>query len=182
MMHTEPIHIVKLPLDSRILSYYKSVHLSDAFMIRLNNNVITDPEALARFVFSQQASWVSALMFFREIFVGLFKLKTSSSKLLSMTHSESTTRIHYFHIYSSSEREVILGENDKHLDFRLSLLYRKAEETSDNLPQLIFSTVVHCHNKLGRVYLFLIAPFHRIVVRSGLRRSSIAGWPRSVGT
>lgn len=39
------------------------------------------------------------------------------------------------------------------------------------------STVVHCHNRLGRVYLFAIGPFHRLIVQSGLRRAARRGWP-----
>jgi len=179
LMYIEPIFSVNLPPESCISTLYKSTNLSDAYMIRLDDNVINEPEALARFMFSQQASWVSALMMLREIFVGLFRLKTSYRKLLNQTNLEHSTRIHYFKIYSSNEREVILGENDTHLDFRLSLLYLKANETSDNVPQLVISTVVSCHNILGRIYLFVIAPFHRIVVRSGLRRSHKVGWPRA---
>jgi hypothetical protein len=37
---------------------------------------------------------------------------------------------------------------------------------------------VQCHNLLGRVYLLVIAPFHRMVVRSTLHRAARAGWPR----
>jgi len=181
-MNIESIYSVKLPADSCISTLYKSTHLHDAYMTHLNSDVVAEPEALARFMFSQQAVWVSALMTIREIFVGLFGLETSSRKLLGQTSLNRTGRIHYFNIYSSNELEVILGANDKHLDFRLSLLYRKADEINGNVPQLIISTVVNCHNTLGHIYLFVIAPFHRMVVRSGLRRSHKAGWPHSKTT
>jgi Protein of unknown function (DUF2867) len=41
----------------------------------------------------------------------------------------------------------------------------------------VVSTVVHCHNRLGRTYITLIAPFHRRVVEAGLRRAARLGWP-----
>jgi hypothetical protein len=45
--------------------------------------------------------------------------------------------------------------------------------------QLTMSTVVHCHNLLGRTYLSLIAPFHRQVVKASLRRAASLGWPKA---
>ena len=42
---------------------------------------------------------------------------------------------------------------------------------------LTLSTVVHCNNFLGRLYIFFIAPFHRLVVKSSLRSAARAGWP-----
>ncbi|MCQ9426839.1 DUF2867 domain-containing protein [Pseudomonas sp. LJDD11] len=43
--------------------------------------------------------------------------------------------------------------------------------------QLTFSTAVHCHNRLGRLYIFVIAPLHRLIVRSSLRSAARLGWP-----
>jgi hypothetical protein len=43
--------------------------------------------------------------------------------------------------------------------------------------QVIATTVVHCHNLLGRLYILAIAPFHRLVVRSALQRAARTGWP-----
>ncbi len=38
------------------------------------------------------------------------------------------------------------------------------------------TTAVRCHNLFGRVYLFVISPFHRLVVRSVLARAAGRGW------
>jgi hypothetical protein len=42
--------------------------------------------------------------------------------------------------------------------------------------EAVLTTVVHCHNLLGRVYLGVISPFHRLVVRSNLARAARRGW------
>jgi len=42
------------------------------------------------------------------------------------------------------------------------------------------STVVHCHNLLGRTYLRVIAPFHRLVVKASLDRAARVGWPSAL--
>jgi len=34
--------------------------------------------------------------------------------------------------------------------------------------------VVHCHNRLGRIYLATIAPFHRVIVPASLEQAAKA--------
>jgi hypothetical protein len=41
---------------------------------------------------------------------------------------------------------------------------------------VVLTTVVHCHNLFGRIYLRVISPFHRLVVRSNLARAARKGW------
>ncbi len=91
--------------------------------------------------------------------------------------SNDDKRIHIFKIYETRTHEIVLGENDKHLDFRLSVLRQPPATGTGDAPYLVLSTVVHCHNRLGRAYIMLIAPFHRLVVKSSLRRAARAGWP-----
>jgi hypothetical protein len=85
-------------------------------------------------------------------------------------------RVGIFKVYSTNQAEIVLGEDDKHLDFRISILCFEEAETEGS-RQLVFSTVVQCHNRLGRAYIFVIAPFHRLVVRASLRRAARVGWP-----
>jgi hypothetical protein len=163
-----PIVPVALPADSRVSTIYRQPFLADAYTLRLPAGTSDDPEQLARLMFSQQAPWVNRLMRLRDAVVSLFGLKTTSELV-----NADDARIAFFKIYERRAHEIILGENDKHLDFRLSVLYREV----DGAPQVVVSTVVHCHNLLGRNYIRLIAPFHRMVVRSDLRRAAQAGWP-----
>ena len=111
----------------------------------------------------------------RDTLVAGFGLKTAK-QLAAPSADASDKRVGIFKIYAATAQEVFLGENDKHLDFRISVQLRPA--TAGSTPQLIVSTVVHCHNLLGRSYITLIAPFHRQVVQSGLRRAAKLGWPR----
>jgi hypothetical protein len=43
--------------------------------------------------------------------------------------------------------------------------------------ELVTITIVHCHNLLGRSYLAMILPFHRLVAHANLRRAARVGWP-----
>lgn len=167
---------VALPTQSGITSVYKSVHLADAFAIRLPSGVSHDPDLLARFIFAHQPSWVGALMRVRDMIVACFGLKTASG-LARLGSGAKTERVGIFKIYSTSRTEIVLGEDDKHLDFRVSVLCSGAPGPGTG-ALLTVSTVVHCHNLLGRIYILAIAPFHRMVIKASLRRAARIGWPR----
>ena len=173
MSLTEP-RSVPLPQESRIIAVYDHMNLADAYAIDLPPGTARNPEALARFVFSNQPRWISVLMEIRDTLVVGFGLKTARSL---KSASAGGSRIGIFKVYESNSVEVIMGEDDRHLNFRASALYQPQAESNANRPRLVFSTVVHCHNALGRIYIGLIAPFHRLVVQSCLRRAARVGWP-----
>lgn len=173
MSLTEP-RAVLMPPESRIAAVYAHVNLADAYAIDLPPGTARSPELLARFVFAHQPRWVSILMRIRDALVGGFGLKTASS--LSSVGAAGS-RIGIFKVYEANSVEVIMGEDDKHLDFRASALYQPPVQSGADGARLVLSTVVHCHNRLGRGYLGLIAPFHRLVVKSYLRHAARIGWP-----
>jgi len=158
---------VAIPNESRLRHLYEKPDLADAYAIRLPKNATTDPETIARFLFSHRSPWFSLLMRLRDALVAPFGIKTSEQ-----FQGSDGKRIGVFKIYETGMHEIIMGEDDIHLDFRLSVLLQIKTH-----PYVILSTVAHCHNLLGRIYITLIAPFHRMVVRSVLRRSARVGWP-----
>jgi len=166
---------VPLPAESSIAKAYASMNLADAYSIELPAGASTNPELLARFIFAHQAPWIGRLMAVRDALVAGFGLKTAGH-LASLDVESGAGRLSIFKIYSTSPTEVVLGEDDKHLDFRLSVLC-SAQSSPGAKRHLTLSTVVHCHNRLGRFYIFFIAPFHRLVVQSSLRSAARVGWP-----
>lgn len=166
----ELIMSVPVPSRSGITHLYQSMNLADAFAIRLPAGTSSNPDLLARFILSHQPAWIGWLMNVRDTIVACFGLKTARH-LATLAN-----RIGIFKVYSTNQTEIVLGEDDKHLDFRISILC-SAEAEPGGSRQLIFSTVVHCHNRLGRAYLFVIAPFHRLVVKASLLRAARVGWP-----
>lgn len=170
---------VPLPAKSSVLHLYQSVHLADAFAIRLPLEASRDPEVLARFIMAHQPSWIERLTAVRDMIVACFGLKTTKD-LAVLAGNGKAERIGFFRVYRKDETEIVMGEDDKHLDFRLSLLCSE-ESAADAGGRLTVTTVVHCHNLLGRAYIFVIAAFHRMVVKASLRRAAAIGWPRSTG-
>ncbi|CAE6825837.1 DUF2867 domain-containing protein [Paraburkholderia aspalathi] len=167
---------VAVPAESGVARMYDAPDLADAYAVRLPDNAIDDPELLARFMFAHQARWIAKLLGLRDALVARLGLKTSK-QLRIANPPGSRDRVDFFRIYARSAREIILGENDSHLDFRLSILQQTRDTHEGSARYLILSTVVHCHNGLGRFYILAIAPFHRLVVRSTLRRAARIGWP-----
>ncbi|AZF21433.1 MULTISPECIES: DUF2867 domain-containing protein [unclassified Pseudomonas] len=166
----ELVTSVPVPSRSSITHLYQSMHLADAFAIRLPAGTSADADVLVRFILSHQPAWIGWLMTVRDTIVACFGLKTARY-LASLAD-----RVGVFKVYSTHRTEIVLGEDDKHLDFRISLLCADEAEP-DGSRQLVFSTVVHCHNRLGRAYIMVIAPFHRLVVKASLVRAARVGWP-----
>jgi Protein of unknown function (DUF2867) len=170
----EPVSPVALPFASRVSGLYARTDLADAFAIRLPPGASSDPETLARFIFAQQPRWVGGLMGLRDLIVARFGLKTAA-QLQDPARAGQHPRVGIFRIYEKRPHEIVLGEDDKHLDFRLSVLHESLPAAG--AAQIVVSTVVHCHNRLGRLYILVIAPFHRAVVQATLRRAARSGWP-----
>ncbi len=168
---------VALPEQPPVTSLYESTSLADAFAVRLPLGTAADPDVLWRFVMSQQPFWIGWLTTFRDTIVACFGLKTAK-RLETLSDEADGERIAFFRVYSRSEFEIVLGEDDRHLDFRLSVL-RSPDSSPTVGGQLTVSTVVHCHNLLGRAYIWVIAPFHRLVVKASLRRAAQIGWPKA---
>jgi hypothetical protein len=157
-----------LPAESGTAGLFPGANLADAFAIRLPAGSSRDAARLTRFMFAEQAPWFHALVGVRDMLVVGFGIKTSK-QLRAAAPAGGIDRVYVFRVHAASADEMILGEDDRHLDFRASCLVR-----SDDL---VFTTVVHCHNLLGRLYLALIAPFHRLVVKAHLQRAARRGWP-----
>jgi hypothetical protein len=172
-----PVKQVALPAQSAVATAFKSMNLADAFAIQLPSDASKNPDVLARFIFSVQPSWIGALTSVRDAIVAGLGLKTAR-QLATLAGDPAAKRISIFRVFDTSATEVVLGEDDKHLDFRVSILCTPPA-SPDGGNQLTLSTVVHCHNRLGRTYLSLIAPFHRQVVKASLRRAAEVGWPKA---
>jgi Protein of unknown function (DUF2867) len=74
-------------------------------------------------------------------------------------------------IFHLSETELVAGRDNKHLDFRLSVL----KEASGEGSSAVVSTVCTTHNAFGKVYLILIIPFHKWGVQRLMSRALAQG-------
>ena len=170
------VRTVALPGGSAVASVYVAPDYVDAYAVELPAGASGDPEVLARFLFDRPSGVGRFLLRVRDALVGLWGLKTASRALASGLDGG---RIGIFRVFGRSRGEILLGEDDKHLDFRVSVLCPDAlpASVSKGGRQLTLATVIRYHNAFGRLYFFVVAPFHRGLVKSALRRASRSGWP-----
>jgi hypothetical protein len=161
----------KLPPASRLSSSYARADFADAFSVDLPDNASNDAQSLARHIFARQPAWIPMLLNVRDRVVRPFGLKTAHE--LTQTGGD---RISLFRVFERHGDEIVLGEDDTHLDFRVSVL---VQPSPDGQQRLTVTTLVFYNRLLGRVYIKFIAPFHRAVVRASLDRAQRLGWPHA---
>jgi len=130
-----------------------------------DENKITSTE-IGKAFFLSGPKWVGKLFTLRNKIVAIFGLKTSKElnnrqKLLNTFKCEPNERIGLFKVFNKTENEVILGENDKHLDFRISLLKTPNHIEKKNI---IITTTVKYNNWFGKLYFISVKPFHKLIV------------------
>lgn len=154
-----------LPNDSIITNFIKKVDYEDcySFTISNNNNSIRE---LYISIFSSAPKWVEGLMKFRNSIVRVFGLKTEMKKNEN-TNFQVGEKVGVFEIYAIQESEIIAGDDDKHLNFRVSIHRLVEKETT-----VCVSTLVEYNNWFGKFYFFIVKPFHKIVVKSLIRKAS----------
>lgn len=161
---------VDLPPQASIAPLYQGSDLADAYAVALPNRQAAsmDMESLARILLGSQPGWARSLMVLRDAIVARFGIKTA--KQLS---NGGGGRVGIFRIYGVTDNEIIVGEDDSHLDFRLSMLRSK-----DGGPHgcITLASAVHCHNRVGRAYIMLIRPFHKLIVQYTLTRAARGGF------
>lgn len=169
------IHKTSFPLNSLLTN--NKFQYSDTFEGNINNPTnknITVDEVGTSF-FTSSPKWVGQLMNLRNRIVKLFGLKTGASIKEQMNDPstislEKGKQLGIFKVFDRNEKEIILGENDKHLDFRVSLM---TDQEKDQ-PKLLITTIVSFHNWFGKLYFLPVKPFHKIIVRSMLKRTILS--------
>ncbi|GAA4307627.1 hypothetical protein GCM10023183_23650 [Nibribacter koreensis] len=123
--------------------------------------------------FSRKSNVTDTLFALRNKVVKLFGLKTSGEvldrqKLVENSTFEPGQQLGLFKVYDKTENELVVGQDDKHLDFRVSLL---VDSLLDGTSQkhLTITTAVTFHNRFGRFYFFLVKPFHKWIVPGMLK-------------
>jgi len=130
---------------------------ADAFGLKVDGPL--DARQAAERMMGRAPRWVDALLTLRNILVAPFGLKTSGASATA-----SRDMIGIFPVISQTPDRLVAGFNDSHLDFRV-VIDVAAHGAGQ---QVTATTLVKTHNRLGRTYLAIILPFHRLVVRSML--------------
>jgi Protein of unknown function (DUF2867) len=163
-----------LPYHSLLNQTDKKYDYVDSFQgsITDNGNKLNST-VIGKAFFTSSPKWVGKLMELRNKTVTIFGLKTSGSTLnrqnaLDNLKCEKGEKVGIFKIYDKTENEIILGEDDKHLNFRVSL-YLDESKIGQTDTKLTISTSVIFNNWFGRLYFLPVRLFHRFIVPAMLK-------------
>lgn len=134
---------------------------ADAFEVVTQNTSLSIMEIAERTVGTTPA-WSIHLMQLRNLVVAPFGLKTEEKNGVSITGK----RVGIFPVLEKAPDRLVLGMDDKHLDFRI-VLSREIEQTNQRIRA---TTLVLRHNAFGKLYITLITPFHRMIVSATLNQ------------
>lgn len=157
-----------IPPDSLIADALERIDYSDNYGQVTSASVRL--ERLPTLFFRVFPSWFTALMGLREVIAGWVGLKTANDmdvqQQLRDFKGEAGESIALFHVLGRNSNEILFGEDDQHLNFRLSFL---------TVPQgeqmcIQLATTVQYTGWMGRVYFFFVRPIHRLAVPLILKR------------
>jgi len=145
------IKLNAIPEKSLVLNGFGEVHYNDTYQIQKSTEL--NAKEISNEIMKLPC-WAVALVKLRNLIVGIFGLKTDKA------NKEQDT---FFTLIEKNENEIVMGEADKHLDFRVSVMKNEQENT------ISITTIVHFNNVWGRIYFFPVKPFHIIVMKTLMR-------------
>lgn len=167
---------VSLPLASKIHQSLIAIDFSDAYQTVLVNPEMSVQQACAA-VFGYSPLWVKYLMHLRGLIASIAGLKHEANGLSTNNTSFNESnyqvgkRLGLFTIQSLNTNELIMGDDDKHLNFRISV-YKSVQ---NDVSMMTVSTVVEIHNWFGKAYMFIVKPFHKYIAKSMVQKAVDAG-------
>ncbi len=159
------VQVPNIPELSIVTHEFGNISYFDVFKITrpLDESI----DQLATDMFTLPA-WGTMLMRIRNAVVRPFGLKTSpieKAETLQNPYYPINSQVGPFTVLLRSDDEIVIGQNDKHLQFRASVYADK--QTS----ALYLITVVTFLNIYGRMYFLVVRPFHKLIVRTALQRT-----------
>lgn len=133
---------------------------ADCYALQVANPQLSAIEA-THLAFGHFPLWVKLLLKMRNGIVALAGLQSTGD-----VAATTTERIGFFPIVKQSDRQVVVGFDDKHLDFRVVVDVANGD---DGLSIVSATTLVYRKILLGRLYIAAITPFHRLIVKTMLR-------------
>jgi hypothetical protein len=148
--------LTAIPENSVIAGGFDKIDYCDTYRIVKSSNDTAEEIAAKMF---KPSKWVNVLMGIRDSVAGIFGLKTSKEIIEGQSSN--------FPVIEQHENEIVMGENDKHLNFKVSVLVDRENS------YIYLTTIVRFNNFFGRLYCLPVKPFHKIIVKSSLKRQII---------
>jgi Protein of unknown function (DUF2867) len=157
------VGVQKLPPDPQTVALLPNATFADAYRLVIPGPAL-DPFIAAQRVLGRASNWIGWLAKWRNRIAVPLGLKPARSN-----RQDERSRIGVFPVISQAPGHVLLGLDDKHLDFRIVIETRKIDA---GRSEVMLTTLVRSHNLLGRAYLVFLLPFHRLIVPAMLTQAA----------
>ena len=158
----------KAPLaeNSIIKNALKEIHYEDSYEVLFQSKNQINVEDVYIAFFNSAPKWLEQLMRLRNKLVSAFGLKAPDpdQEELKQFKVEVGNGLGLFKIIDKTDKEILVGEDDKHLNFRVSFLLKQNQLLPVYSYSFLFSSTVFFNNWSGRVYFFFVKPFHKMIV------------------
>jgi len=151
----------ELSIDSHLHHFAGPRDFLDCYSVPINDRDVPIDEVVS-YIFKALPWWINGLLRVRDAGVSVVGLKTTAS-LAKRGAADERPKVNFLKILSVAPDEIILGEDDRHLDFRIAV----RRDGSQN-HRISLATWVHTHNAFGRLYLRTILPLHIVIVKARL--------------
>lgn len=150
-IHPPPMILTDtLPSASSLWSLHQPGDFLDCYSVA---SILSPREAATRGL--TLPPWARGLLALRNAIVHPFGLKTGEPGQP------------FFPTCHESADELVLGTDDRHLDFRIGVFRQEG--------RIYLSTWVRPHNLWGRAYLACVMPFHILISRGAMARMDTSG-------
>jgi hypothetical protein len=116
-------------------------------------------------IFGHHPRWMKVALVLRNWMASFFGLEVPTTAEVMHPQIQAGynvgDKIGPWPIFHLTKTELVAGRDNKHLDFRVSVL----KEASGGSSSAVVSTICTTHNAFGKAYLVLIIPVHRWGVR-----------------
>lgn len=148
-MYAAGVTATELPAHSLLGERVASTDFLDCYCVASDL-----PARRAAEVITDFPGWARFLLRIRRVVTSPFGLSNDGPA--------APDKVGVFPVETETHRELIAGFNDKHLNFRVSVVSQDG--------RVFLATWVHPHNIGGRLYLKTILPFHILIARNALAR------------
>lgn len=158
------IRLKQIPADSLILNDFGKINYWDIYQVQLSVNDYS-VDKITTDIF-KLPGWIDKLVTLRNGIAKRFGLKTGDKNYHTEPHYSIGHKAGYFTVLDRNENEIVMAENDKHLNFRTSVRVEKQSENS----LVYLSTIVQFNNFFGWLYFLPVKPFHQVLIQSLLKK------------
>ena len=162
-----------IPGSDKIFISFGKINYEDRFSLILETKKIFDVYFIIVKLIKSIPKWFKFLLNLRNAIASILGLKKGKIeniyKNLEKLNLKQNQSIRDIFIFLKGKNHLIAELKDKHLDFRFSILIRQ----EDGITKVSLSTIVKINNIFGKVYFFLITPFHRLIIPNILKRPQL---------